>query len=101
LDVPDDTRGAAIVHGLLSLGHALGLSVVGEGVETEAQAEALRQMGCELAQGYFYAYPGTAKQLWANLRPAEPPMPAVQRAAAGAENVIPMAGRRHEVLLER
>ena len=65
LDVPDETRGAAIVQGLISLGHALGLSVVGEGVETVAQAEALRTMGCEQGQGYYFAYPGTSKQLWA------------------------------------
>lgn len=65
LDVPEETRGAAIVQGLISLGHALGLSVVGEGVETPAQAEALKAMGCELGQGYYFAYPGTSKQLWA------------------------------------
>ena len=63
--MPEETRGAAIVQGLISLGHALGLSVVGEGVETAAQAEALKVMGCELGQGYYFAYPGTPKQLWA------------------------------------
>jgi diguanylate cyclase (GGDEF)-like protein len=64
LDNPDG-RGIAIVQGLLGLGHAFGLSVVGEGVETPAQAQALREMGCELAQGYQFAYPGTPEQLWA------------------------------------
>jgi len=67
LDVPDGARGIAIVEGLLGLGHALGLSVVGEGVETPAQARALREMGCELAQGYHFAYPGTPEQLWASV----------------------------------
>ncbi len=67
LDAPDDARGTAIVRGLLGLGHALGLSVVGEGVETPAQAQALRDMGCELAQGYHFAYPGTPEQLWASV----------------------------------
>jgi len=71
LDMLGDTRGAAIVGGLVNLGHALGLEVVGEGVETEAQAEALRAMGCELAQGYHFGYPGTAKQLWALAGAAE------------------------------
>lgn len=65
LDALGDERGTAIVHGLIGLGHALGLSIVGEGVETEAQASALRVMGCELAQGYYFGYPGTPKQLWA------------------------------------
>ncbi|MHB8594937.1 MAG: putative bifunctional diguanylate cyclase/phosphodiesterase [Acidimicrobiales bacterium] len=72
LDLPGEQRGSAIVSGLLSLGHGLGLSVVGEGVETEAQAEALKAMGCELAQGYYFAYPGTAKQLWAISGASEP-----------------------------
>ncbi len=64
LDVPEG-RGTAIVQGLLGLGHAFGLPVVGEGVETVAQANALREMGCELGQGYQFAYPGTSEQLWA------------------------------------
>lgn len=64
LDALDDERGSAIVRGLVSLGHSLGLTVVAEGVETQAQAAALGAMGCELAQGYFYGYPGSAEQLW-------------------------------------
>jgi diguanylate cyclase (GGDEF)-like protein len=64
LDDSDDDRGAAIVGGLIGLGQALGLSVVGEGVETEAQAGALRRMGCEHAQGYYFGYPGPAAHLW-------------------------------------
>jgi EAL domain-containing protein (putative c-di-GMP-specific phosphodiesterase class I) len=65
LDVAGETRGTAIVQGLISLGHALGLSVVGEGIETPAQMEALEVMGCDLGQGYHFAYPGSARQLWA------------------------------------
>jgi len=65
LDLEGDTRGAAIVSGLVSLGHGLGLLVVGEGIETPAQALALSAMGCELGQGYHFAYPGSARQLWA------------------------------------
>ncbi len=53
-----DGRGTAIVQGLVNLGHSLQLSVVGEGVETEAQALALHSIGCESAQGFFYGYPG-------------------------------------------
>jgi diguanylate cyclase (GGDEF)-like protein len=65
LDVVGDSRSTAIVRGLVSLGHSLGLSMVGEGVESKAQGDALRTMGCELAQGYFFGYPGSAAQLWA------------------------------------
>jgi diguanylate cyclase (GGDEF)-like protein len=64
LDGVGAPRTTAIVRGLISLGHSLGLSVVGEGVETKAQGDALRSMGCELAQGYFYGYPGSAGELW-------------------------------------
>jgi EAL domain-containing protein (putative c-di-GMP-specific phosphodiesterase class I) len=42
---------------IVSLAGALGLAVVAEGVETELQAETLRTVGCELAQGYFFARP--------------------------------------------
>jgi diguanylate cyclase (GGDEF)-like protein len=65
LDVAGETRGAAIIEGLISLGHALGLSVVGEGIESLDQAQALERMGCDLGQGYHFAYPGSARQLWA------------------------------------
>jgi len=64
LDRHGDDRGVAIVSGLIGLGRALGLSVVGEGVETKAQADALRTMGCEHAQGYFFGYPGPPAHLW-------------------------------------
>ena len=48
---------AAIVSGTISLAHDLGLEVVAEGVETEEQLRRLREMGCDLAQGYYYAEP--------------------------------------------
>ena len=49
--------GNSIAHTIIRLGQSLGLSVVAEGVETEAQGEMLRNMGCDLAQGYFYSRP--------------------------------------------
>jgi EAL domain-containing protein (putative c-di-GMP-specific phosphodiesterase class I) len=52
---PSDT---AIVAALISLSRALGIEAVGEGVETEAQAAALRELGCPLAQGYLFGAPG-------------------------------------------
>ena len=65
LDDSGEVRGTAIVEGLISLAHALGLLVVAEGIETPGQAAALRAMGCELGQGYHFAYPGSPQQLWA------------------------------------
>ena len=41
------------------MGQALGVSVVAEGVETRAQADELKALGCGLAQGYLFARPLT------------------------------------------
>ena len=57
LGVQGNDRGPAIVSALIKLCEALGLVVIGEGVETEAQANALSSMGCQLAQGYYFGYP--------------------------------------------
>ena len=48
----------------------MGLAVVAEGVETQAQAEGLRLLGCPLAQGYLYGRPMPPEQLgrWAKER---------------------------------
>ncbi len=54
--VTTDRENATIVGALVGLGRALGLKVTAEGVEDEATAEALRAMGCELAQGYLYGH---------------------------------------------
>ena len=51
---------AAIVRGVIDLAHRLGLSAVAEGVESTEQMEALRDLGCEQAQGYFLGHPATA-----------------------------------------
>jgi diguanylate cyclase (GGDEF)-like protein len=60
----DGDRSAAIAQGLVQLGHALGLSVTAEGVETAEQAAVVDALGCDLAQGYHYGFPGSAEQLW-------------------------------------
>jgi EAL domain-containing protein (putative c-di-GMP-specific phosphodiesterase class I) len=52
--VTSDRENATIVGALIGLGKALGLKVTAEGVEDSATADALRAMGCELAQGYLY-----------------------------------------------
>ncbi len=47
----------ALIKAIISMGHALGLEIVAEGVESAAQEAFLRQQGCDLLQGYRYARP--------------------------------------------
>ncbi|MHB8508115.1 MAG: EAL domain-containing protein [Candidatus Dormibacteria bacterium] len=49
---PDDTT---IVRAVIELAHALGIKALAEGVETPGQLAALREMGCDLAQGYLWS----------------------------------------------
>jgi PAS domain S-box-containing protein len=52
-----------IVAAIIGLGHSLGLVTVGEGVETEEQAEMLLRLGCGMGQGWFYGRPVPADQI--------------------------------------
>ena len=56
-DITTDPDDAAITRGIIGLAKSLGLRVVAEGVEHEAQLECLIQFGCEEAQGYLLAMP--------------------------------------------
>jgi EAL domain-containing protein (putative c-di-GMP-specific phosphodiesterase class I) len=47
----------SIVEAIVTLAHALGLTAVAEGLETETQLEALRVIGCDYAQGYLLGHP--------------------------------------------
>jgi diguanylate cyclase (GGDEF)-like protein len=64
-DCPDDI---AIVKAILSLATALKLTTVAEGVETADQADALIDLGCDLAQGYYFARPAAAAEIDALLK---------------------------------
>jgi diguanylate cyclase len=56
-------RDAALVRGLVNIGHALGLEVVAEGVETREAWNVLGDWGCDLAQGFYVAGPRPADEL--------------------------------------
>jgi EAL domain-containing protein (putative c-di-GMP-specific phosphodiesterase class I) len=56
---PDD----AVVTALLTLAHSLGLMAVAEGVETEAQLRWLRDLGCGVGQGFYFARPQPAAEI--------------------------------------
>jgi diguanylate cyclase (GGDEF)-like protein/PAS domain S-box-containing protein len=57
---PDDT---AIVTAVVGLAHSLGLTAVAEGVETADQVAALRTLGCDVGQGFFFSDPLTATEI--------------------------------------
>jgi EAL domain-containing protein (putative c-di-GMP-specific phosphodiesterase class I) len=49
--------GWAFAHAIVALGRTLGLHIVAEGIEEQAQLEQLRSLGCELGQGFLFARP--------------------------------------------
>ena len=53
----DGEADRSIVEAVIALAHGLRISVVAEGIETEAQFEILRAMGCDTGQGYLFARP--------------------------------------------
>jgi EAL domain-containing protein (putative c-di-GMP-specific phosphodiesterase class I) len=56
-DIETDVNDAAICTATIALGHSLGLELVAEGVETEAQRDFLAGLGCDILQGYLYSRP--------------------------------------------
>jgi EAL domain-containing protein (putative c-di-GMP-specific phosphodiesterase class I) len=64
--------GLAIVQAIVALGHALGLAIVAEGVETAGELEAIRSVGCDLVQGFLYAPALPAAELEALLAAGGP-----------------------------
>ncbi|HYW04069.1 MAG TPA: EAL domain-containing protein [Gammaproteobacteria bacterium] len=56
-DIDSNDRNAALVRATIEVAHTLGLRVVAEGVESERALGILRELGCDMAQGYFIARP--------------------------------------------
>ena len=67
-DLPSDRDDAAIVKAAIELAHNLRLKVVAEGVESLAQLEFLRALGCEEYQGYYKSCPLTSRQFETSMR---------------------------------
>jgi EAL domain-containing protein (putative c-di-GMP-specific phosphodiesterase class I) len=58
-----DPGAVAIVRAVVAMSHALGMDVIAEGIETDAQMYRLRAAGCDRAQGYLFARPLPAAEL--------------------------------------
>ncbi|MDB5467569.1 MAG: hypothetical protein JWQ46_2331 [Phenylobacterium sp.] len=81
-DVGRDARVSKLVGSMLHAARALGVSIVAEGVEHEAQAVFLRAAGCDRMQGYWFARPMPGDQMEAQLREgAQAARPTLERAA--------------------
>ena len=65
--LPNSRADQAIVSAVLSFARALEMEVVAEGVETEQHVDALRELGCEYAQGFFFHRPMEAERISALL----------------------------------
>lgn len=62
-EIESNGQALAIVESIISMAHALGRSVVAEGVESAGQARLLAERGCELGQGFYFARPLPADEL--------------------------------------
>ncbi len=84
-DLPKDSEDQAIAQAIISMGKALGMTVVAEGVETAEQETFLRNHACDEMQGYLFSKPVPPQQL-ADLLRSAPLMvsPPLQPAADGA-----------------
>jgi EAL domain-containing protein (putative c-di-GMP-specific phosphodiesterase class I) len=88
-DLPDDSEDRAIAQAIISMGKALGMTVVAEGVETVEQEIFLRDHACDEMQGYLFSKPVPPEQLADLLRSApllvSPPLQPV----AAADDPVP------------
>ncbi|MDR7308664.1 EAL domain-containing protein [Rhodoferax saidenbachensis] len=71
LDIVDDPADRAIVESIIAMSRKLGIKLIAEGVETQAQAALLAAAHCDFAQGYLYARPMPQQEFLAFVRAAE------------------------------
>ncbi|WP_422010044.1 putative bifunctional diguanylate cyclase/phosphodiesterase [Roseateles sp.] len=70
--LPGDASDVGIANAIVQMGRALGLQVIAEGVETEAQRDFLAQSGCHEFQGYLFAPPLRPDEFEQRVRPRRP-----------------------------
>jgi diguanylate cyclase (GGDEF)-like protein len=94
-DLPKDSEDQAITQAIISMGKALGMTVIAEGVETAEQETFLRNHACDEMQGYLFSKPVPPEQL-AELLRSGPLLvsPPLQPAAEGAPKSAPRSKQR-------
>ena len=70
--LPDDPKSYAVLRATMALARGMGIEVIGEGIETQGQALALRRAGCTILQGWLIAKPMPAEELVPPLRQLTP-----------------------------
>lgn len=60
-DIIKDHKAELLVQNIILMGHGLGMKVIAEGIEHKEQAERLKDMGCDFAQGYYFGRPAPRK----------------------------------------
>ena len=70
--IDDDHKTRAVVAAICNLGRSLGMSVAGEGVETEDHAAILRAAGCNQAQGFHFGHPKSLEAILRDNLPRDP-----------------------------
>ncbi|MGY2985692.1 diguanylate cyclase (GGDEF)-like protein [Bradyrhizobium sp. USDA 4518] len=70
-DLPNDSEDVAIAQAIISMGKALGMTIVAEGVETSEQQEFLRAHACDEMQGFLFSRPLPPRDLAELLKPSQ------------------------------
>jgi diguanylate cyclase (GGDEF)-like protein len=91
VNMSEDGENVEIVRTIVSLAQNLGMNVIAEGVETKEQLAALRKLGCENGQGYFFSKPvnaGAAENLICDTYTVEPTVETLVNSARPQEKVV-------------
>ena len=70
-----DAHQTAISRAIVAMGHSMGMEVIAEGVETQAQCDFLAQLGCDAYQGYYFGAPVLVADFEAEFREKTGPSP--------------------------
>lgn len=63
VDLMDDPKSRCIVENIINLSHQLGIEVVAEGIEEKSQVEYLKEIFCDIGQGYYYSKPRSFEEI--------------------------------------